>query len=251
MALHKDFPQSPHAILAPRIRWFPADEDLRSQGYEKLLPPFVAKLRELVKEWRDSGYEGASDTTLSLFKWWFQTEHWLPCNDGDSMRFQYYFAQREAVETIVYLHEIAKVKDKYDMLRYDSSGAVSTGMFSETWSRFVLKMATGSGKTKVIALLLTWCYFHKLYEAESALSTNFLVIAPNIIVLDRLRADFDALRVFHEDPMLPDNGFAERDWQDDFNLTLHIQDEVHITQKTGNIFLTNIHFLKLQRYSFL
>lgn len=56
-------------------------------------------------------------------------------------------------------------------------------MFHETWNPYVIKMATGGGKTKVMCLLLTWSYFHKLYEEKSTLSRNFLVIAPNIIVL--------------------------------------------------------------------
>ena len=45
MALHKDFPQSPHAILDPDIRWFPADEALRESSMEKLMPPLVAEPR--------------------------------------------------------------------------------------------------------------------------------------------------------------------------------------------------------------
>jgi type III restriction enzyme len=56
MALHKDFPQSPHAILDPDIRWFPADEALRESSMEKLMPPLVAELRRKVKEFRDGGY---------------------------------------------------------------------------------------------------------------------------------------------------------------------------------------------------
>ena len=48
MALHKDFPQSPHAILDPGIRWFPADEALRESSMEKLMPPLVAELRRKV-----------------------------------------------------------------------------------------------------------------------------------------------------------------------------------------------------------
>lgn len=241
MALHKEFPESPYTILDPELRWFPADEDLREQGYDKLLPPLVASLRKKVKEWRDSGYLGASQTSLALLRWWFQTEHLLPGQDGNLYSFRYYFAQQEAVETIIYLYEIVQVKDKYDLLRYDSSGMVSAGMFDEDWKRFVIKMATGSGKTKVMALLLVWSYFHKLYEEGSTLARNFLVIAPNIIVLDRLRADFDGLRIFFTDPMLPYNGYEGQNWEDDFQLTLHIQDEVSIVRKTGNIFLTNIH----------
>ena len=67
-------------------------------------------------------------------------------------------------------------------------------MFAEDWRRLVIKMATGTGKTKILALSLVWSYFHKLYEADSGLARNFLVIAPNIIVLERIRKDFDGYR---------------------------------------------------------
>ena len=126
-------------------------------------------------------------------------------------------------------------------MRFDGSGVVSTGMFDESWRRYVVKMATGSGKTKVLSLVLAWSFYHKLYEPASELSRNFLVIAPNIIVLDRLYRDFQGLRVFFEDPVIPHNGYDERNWRDDFQLTLHLQDEVRVTLPTGNIFLTNIH----------
>lgn len=240
MAIHASFPTSPYEILNPDIRWFPADEALRESSYEKLLPPLVYKLRQQVAEWRSKAYAGASDTSKALLQWWFQAEHLMPSSDCN-VEFQYYFAQREAIETVIYLYEIAKVKDKYDMIRFDSSGAVSTGMFAEDWRRFVIKMATGAGKTKILSLILAWCYFHKLYEENSDLARNFLIIAPNIIVLDRLRADFDGLRIFYHDPILPDNGYEGKAWRDDFRMNLHIQDEVRITHPTGNIFLTNIH----------
>jgi type III restriction enzyme len=241
MALHPNFPESPHAILDPAIRWFPADESLRETTMDKLMPPLVPELRRKVKEWRDSGYAGATGTSRSLLNWWFNTPHLLPQADGTMAEFQYYFAQREALETIVYLYDVVGVKDKYDLMRFDSSGAVSSGMFDETWRRFVVKMATGSGKTKVLGLVLAWSFFHKLYEPDSGLARNFLVIAPNIIVLDRIRKDFDGLRIFFSDPVLPDNGVDGHDWRNDFQLTLHVQDEVRITRPTGNIFLTNIH----------
>lgn len=92
-----------------------------------------------------------------------------------------------------------------------------------------------------MSLALAWSFFHKLYEPDSELSRNFLVIAPNIIVLDRIYHDFQGLRIFFEDPVLPENGFGGRNWRDDFQLTLHKQDEVRVTRATGNIFLTNIH----------
>lgn len=241
MALHPDFPASPHAVLDPDVRWFPADEVLRESSSEKLMPPLVPLLRKKVQEWRDNKYEGASDTSLSLLNWWFHSQHLMPEADGSMALFQYYFSQQEAIETIVYLYDVAQAKDKYDLLRFDSSGAVSAGMFDESWSRFVIKMATGAGKTKVMSLVLAWCFFHKLYEVDSALARNFLLITPNIIVLDRIRSDFEGLRIFFEDPVLPDNGFDGLNWRDDFQLTLHIQDNVNVTRPTGNIFLTNIH----------
>jgi len=241
MALHPNFPESPYAILDPNLRWFPADEALREFSSEKLMPPLVPELRKQVKKWRDSGYVGATNTSKSLLNWWFNTPHLLPKADGTMAEFQYYFAQQEAVETIVYLYDVVGVKDKYDLMRFDSSRAVSTGMFDESWLRFVVKMATGTGKTKVLSLILAWSFYHKLYEPESQLARNFLVITPNIIVLDRIYKDFQGLRIFFHDPVIPDNGVEGCNWRDDFQLTLHVQDEVRITHPSGNIFLTNIH----------
>ena len=241
MALHSNFPKSPYEILDPTIRWFPADEALRDQGYEKLLPPLVAELRKKIKDWRSSGYDGASETSKALLRWWFSTDHPMETSDGEIFLFQYYFAQREAVETIIWLYEVAQARDKYDLIRFDSSQALSPGRFDESWTRYVVKMATGSGKTKVLSLILAWSYFHKMYEEESPLARNFLLITPNIIVLDRIRSDFDGLKIFFLDPVLPDNGFGGRNWRNDFQMTLHIQDEIGHVGKIGNIFLTNIH----------
>ena len=208
---------------------------------DKLMPPLVPQLRRKVAEWRDGGYVGATETSRCLLKWWFQTPHLIEQYDGSVQQFEYFFSQREAIETVIWLIDVVGYKDKYDLIRYDSSGAVSAGMFDEDWRRLVIKMATGSGKTKVLSLVLAWSFFHKTYEEESSLSRNFLVIAPNIIVLDRIYRDFQGLRIFFADPVVPDNGFEGRNWRDGFQLTLHKQDEVRVTQKFGNIFLTNIH----------
>lgn len=241
MSIHSQFPEDPHAILDPSIRWFPADEDLRDTLMDKLMPPLVPELRKKVTAWRDNNYSGASETSRSLLNWWFNTTHIIPSADDTITEFEYYFAQREAVETIIYLYDVVKYKDKYDLMRFDNSGSTSPRLFDETWRRLVIKMATGSGKTKVLSLVLAWSFFHKLYEPASELARNFLVIAPNIIVLDRIYKDFKGLEIFYKDPILPDNGFDGHDWKNDFQLTLHIQDEVHVTHPTGNIFLTNIH----------
>jgi len=241
MALHPNFPKDPYAILDPDIRWFPADEDLREKGFDKLIPPLVAELRKKVKEWRDANYEGASETSQALLTWWFKEGHVLYDSAGSSYVFRYYFSQREALETLVWLYDVAKVKDKYDLIRYNSTGVLSPQMFTEDWLRFVIKMATGAGKTKVMSLAIAWAYFHKLYEEDSNLAKNFLLITPNVIVFERIKNDFEGNKIFFQDPVLPDNGYMGQSWQDDFQIILHLQDDLRNVSDTGNIFLTNIH----------
>ena len=90
----------------------------------------------------------------STLDWWFREEHILYDQRGVSSGFKYYFAQREALETVMWLYEVAKVKGKYDLIRYNSAGVLSPQMFTEEWLRFVIKMATGAGKTKVMSFWL-------------------------------------------------------------------------------------------------
>ena len=71
MPLHPDFPDSPYAILEPGARWLPDKTGMRMEE----LPPLVQELRRQVKEWRDQGYAGATDTARSLLNWWFGEEH--------------------------------------------------------------------------------------------------------------------------------------------------------------------------------
>ncbi len=249
MGLRPDFPTDPYAILHPDIRWYPGDDPQQKinpgQDYANLLAPLVYGIRKHVHAWRASGYAKASATTKALLDHWFNTEHVIPVTSGDGRTvmapFRYYFAQREAVESAIWLYEVAHARDPYSLIKYAEAGRVSPAMFTEDWTRYVMKLATGAGKTKVISLLMAWCYFHKAYEADSDLSRNFLLIAPNIIVLDRLRQDFDGLRIFHADPVLPDNGYEGRDWDNDFQMTLHVQDEIGAVSETGNLFLSNIH----------
>lgn len=230
--------QDPFKILSPGERWAPSQSQLDAfqNAYEKLLPPLVYKIRLAVTKWRDENYNGASETSKSLLNFWFNQEHFIGQN-----KFCFFFSQREAIESIIFLCEIAKAKDKYELIKFDALGDIKPRAFNETWTRYVIKMATGAGKTKVIGLTLVWSYFHKLYEPDSKLSKDFLVIAPNIIVLNRLRKDFDGLKMFIGEPFLPDNGFDDKDWKNDFQLTLHIQDELKPITSSGNIFLTNIH----------
>ncbi len=230
MGLDKNFPREPYQIIEPNVRWYPGNDTLGSMGREKLLPPLVNKIRKSVNEWRKQGYPNITETSKSLLNYWFKTEH--------DNNFKYYFAQRESVETIIFLYENEKIRNSSDLLKYDSSAILVDNMFNESWLRLVLKQATGTGKTKVISLLMAWCYFHKEFNETSELSQNFLLLAPNTIVLDRLKDDIEGLKVFNNDPVIPPNGYTGKNWN--FYPKVHIQDNIQSLSKTGNIFLTNI-----------
>lgn len=230
MGLDKNFPRHPHAIISPDVRWYPGSDAIGEKGREKLLPPLVNKIRKEVYDWREAGYPNISEVSQSLLTYWFKTDH--------PSGFKYYFAQRESVESIIYLYEHEDIRNPSELLKYDSSGVLVDSMFEETWLRLVVKQATGTGKTKVLSLLMAWCYFHKEFNEDSELSQNFLLLAPNTIVLDRLKDDIEGLSVFNNDPVLPPNGYGGRSWN--FFPKVHIQDNIGSLSKSGNIFLTNI-----------
>ncbi len=230
MPIPIDFPKSPFEIVHPKNRWKP---DLDSNESDFPHAPFVENIRKEIYEWRQFGYDGISETSRHLLNYWFNHEHL----DG----FEYYFGQRESVEAVIFLYEKLNIRDNRDLLKLDSWG-ITEDFIDDNWLRFVLKQATGTGKTKVLTLLMSWSYFHKEYENESNLSKNFLLIAPNTIVLDRLKEDIEGLRVFNNDPIVPYSGYEGRTWF--FNPRVHIQDEIKTISNEGNIFLTNI-----QRFS--
>ncbi len=234
MALDKNFPKSPFEIIKPNIRWYPGDENLGNIGREKLLPPLVTKIRNDVYEWRKKDYPKTTSTTKSLLNYWFNTEH--------SNNFKYYFAQRESVESIIFLYEHEKIRNASELLKYDSSGNLVDSMFEEDWLRLVIKQATGTGKTKVLSLLIVWSYFNKVFEDNTELSKNFLLLAPNTIVLDRLKEDIEGLKIFNNDPIIPPNQYSGKNWN--FFPKVHIQDQIGSLSNEGNIFLTNV-----QRFS--
>ena len=96
----------------------------------------------------------------------------------------------------------------------------------------------GTGKTKVLSLLIAWCFFNKEFNENSELSKNFLILAPNTIVLDRLKGDIEGLSIFNKDPIIPPNQYDGKNWN--FYPKVHIQDNIGSLSRNGNIFLTNI-----------
>lgn len=194
--------------------------------------PLVELLRQEVGAWRADGrYDGARPTTKRLLEHWFLDEHLTP--EGEP--FSFYFCQREAVETLIYLHEVVQVRSAAELFaRYEARPP--SAPLDLPYARYVVKMATGSGKTKVMALAMAWAYFSHLYE-DPELPSTFLLVAPNLIVLERLRTDFDGARVFREDPVIPP------EWLQDFDLEVVIRDEPAPMSATGVLALTNVHVL--------
>ena len=100
-----------------------------------------------------------------------------------------------------------KIRKSNDLLKFDSWG-LSKSFLNDSWLRLVLKQATGTGRTKVLMLVIAWSYFHKLYEEESKLAKNILLLTPNTIVLDRIKSDINSdLTIFFKDPVIPFDGF--------------------------------------------
>ena len=189
------------------------------------------KLRQVLDGWRAQGYPGISETTRRLLTYWFFEDHRSP----DGKPFSYYFCQREAIETLIYCYEVAKAHSFAKLMQdFGGSGGVYYDPSADRFPRYVFKMATGSGKTKVMSLAMVWSYFHALKEANSPLAKTFLLIAPNVIVFERLKQDFADGKIFREDPLIPP------EWTSDWQMRVILQDEPTSATTPGTLYLTNV-----------
>ncbi len=206
----------------------------------------VRGIRSDVDDWRKSGYSGVSVTSKYLLDYWFNTEHIIKSEDGQETVFCYYWAQREAIETIIYLYEMREIRNVGGLLKEFGNGLyddIADGILPEKdrWSRNCCKIATGGGKTKVMSLAIVWSYFNRIYEENEDMAKNFLLIAPNLTVYERLKDDFENCKIFFNDPLVPD------EWKSDFQVQVILQDEAGGSARRGTIYLTNIHRLYDQR----
>jgi len=199
-------------------------------------------LRSFVKNWREADYTGASDTTRELLFHWFEQDHMVEMADGDRIPFRYYFCQREAIESLIYLWEVRGIRSLSNIISEfggDDRETAALGVHPEEdrWARYAFKLATGTGKTKVMSLAIVWSYFHSLRESDSPLARHFVVIAPNLTVFERLKEDFGNGAIFDKDPLIP------MAWRGDWNLSVVLQGEAAGTATGGTLYLTNIHRL--------
>ncbi len=131
--------------------------------------PLVNRIRKRVSDWRAAGYPGVTGVTKRLLEYWKDPEEF------DARRF--FFCQIEAAETLIWLTE-APATDRVGLDIPSDGGA---------FSRLCAKMATGSGKTVVMAMIIAWHVLNKIANPrDSRFASNVLVIAPGLTVKNRL-----------------------------------------------------------------
>lgn len=177
----------------------------------------IDALQAKVDAWVASGYGGASDLSRLLLRHWFGGPHLIA--DGKTF-FKWHPHQRRAVETTIYLYEVEGLRRTE---QYAGFAGLQRTAQKAPWGKIGLQMATGSGKTKVMSLLMTWAHLHwQIGDNNDALGfgSTQLLLAPNLIVLERLLADFAGGAIFQADPLLPPDLRAE------FNLQVVTPDSV-------------------------
>ena len=179
--------------------------DVTRTGERKDVNDTINRLRADVDAWRSTGYPGVTPTTLRLLRHWSD-----PAREN-----RVFFAQREAVETAIYIGEVAgrlKASEAGRTARVAQSGWIQDALdehnaeYNGGLPRTALKMATGTGKTVVMAMLIAWQTLNKAARSNDARFTNrFLVVAPGITIKDRLRVLFpsDAGNYYRERDLVP------------------------------------------------
>jgi type III restriction enzyme len=196
--------------------------------------PCVPALREAVKAWRVGGYKGTTDTTRLLLNHWFHTDHRLP----NGRPFAWHDSQRDAIETLIFVWEFEKVRTRKGLLERYATDLKDVRLAAyDEFARYCIKMATGSGKTKVMSLAVVWQFLNAVREPEDVASDyakTFLIIAPNVIVFERLKLDFAGGYIFQRDPLIPKE--LRIFW--DFDCVMRGEGEK--AHAEGTLFLTNI-----------
>lgn len=191
----------------------------------------VPAIREAVKAWRNEKYKGITTTTRELLNFWFYTDHIL--HNGQT--FRYHAAQREAIETLIYIYEVKKIRSRKDLLENYAFSLKDLRLPPyDDFARYCVKMATGSGKTKVMALAVVWQFANAVKEDDTQFAKNFLVLAPNVIVFDRLKSDFESGKIFRTDPLIP------KHYQWWWEMEYYMRGDTERTNSTGALYLTNI-----------
>ena len=186
----------------------------------------------------DQRWKGATSTTHALLRYWFQ-------RDADAT-VKFHDAQRRAIETLVYCHEILKgphgkpvasLADLYQCIspdRVDEYPHIAKALADSDYPEYCLKMATGTGKTWVLQAALVWQYFNALRGEKPATryTNHFLVVTPGLVVLERLldaflgkrdsRGNRDFLKADLQNEL-----FIPPEWRKDFHLRIVRPEDVN------------------------
>ncbi|MDO9566561.1 MAG: DEAD/DEAH box helicase family protein [Candidatus Desulfaltia sp.] len=150
----------------------------------------VNQIRVRVKLWRKGGYLGVTPTTSRLLAYWIAPDR----------EKKLFFCQIEALETAIYITEVAK---KYNDGWIENALRAANDTSNPGLPRMAFKMATGSGKTVVMAMIIAWHTLNKLANPKDArFSGTFLIVTPGITIRDRLRVLL---------PNDPQNYYRQRD----------------------------------------
>lgn len=163
------FTREPGRRPAGYVRASEASKSFDDPG-EFIELPLVNQIRPRVKAWREADYPGATGITKRLLK------HWRDREQRESFR-RFFFCQLEAIETLMWLAE--SPESERVGIKIPGDGGPFT--------RLCAKMATGSGKTILMSMLIAWQVLNKVtYPQDKRFSKNILVIAPGLTVRNRL-----------------------------------------------------------------
>ena len=160
------------------------------------------------------GERKVSDTTMALLQHWFRHEPHIIGVEPHTRAFKYWPHQRRLVETFIYLHEVIGIRRTEGLYRF--AGVETMGPQRDPWAKLGGQLATGSGKTKMMSLIIAWSYLNAICEPDNALGLgrHAILIAPGLFVKDRLLQDFappdHSVSVFWSDPVIPPE--LERSW---------------------------------------
>lgn len=157
-------------------------QDMSGQ-YESHL---INRVRTEVGHWRQSLYPNTTRITNELLMFWFENPERI---DQEKL----FFAQREAVETAIWLNEVANRSNPgQNVLRLLEEGYASVSSDSaQVLPRIAFKMATGTGKTVVMAMLILYHFLNRReYRNDTRFVDNFLIVTPGITIKDRLSVLF-------------------------------------------------------------
>lgn len=190
----------------------------------------------------DDGDREITSTSLELLRHWFRHEPHRIGKDGNTL-FKYWPHQRRLVETFIYLHEVRGIRRTQEL--YALAGVDPLGPQRDPWAKLGGQLATGSGKTKMMSLLVAWAYLNAVLEPDAGLGfgRHSVIIAPGLFVRDRLLQDFAPTQggtaVFFADPVVPPA--LERFW--DLKVYTPATCPLELDPEQGALVVTNKHQL--------